>query len=228
MPSGAQAAASTEVKPMHPRPPAETKTGHERDHRRRRPGCPPRGVRVGPPGPGGSHRGPASQGHACRARGGRELLGADRQDPRLMERRRPSPSVTRPSSPPTRTAFLRSCGRAVGAHGGRQTCVRASAPLTPSPVAGIRLGHRYRRGDASRPALLQAAHGGGPTTRPVPLWRLTSAPHTRDPAENQCPRGDAVLPAHASTGVDGSTADMGRLPAPDESRPPPTRVTLGR
>jgi hypothetical protein len=34
--------------------------------------------------------------------------------------------------------------------------------------------------------------------------------------------------AHASTGVDGSTADMGPLPAPDGSRPPPSRVTLGR
>ena len=109
-PRGAQVAASTEAKQMHPRPPAETKTGHERDHRRRRPGCPPRGVRVGSPGPGGSHRSPASQGHACRARGGRELPGADRQNPRLLERRRPSPSVTRPSSSPTRTAFLRTHG----------------------------------------------------------------------------------------------------------------------
>ena len=187
MPSGAQAAASTEVKPMHPRPPAETKTGHERDHRRRRPGCPPRGVRVGPPGPGGSHRGPASQGHACRARGGRDLPGADRQDPRLMERRRPSPSVTRPSSPPTRTAFLR----------------LADEPSALTAIARIASGrpplrrrHRsqvfgsatcYRRGDGSRPRLLEGAHGGGPTARPVPVRRLTSAPNTRDAAENQCP-----------------------------------------
>jgi hypothetical protein len=227
-PRGAQLAASTEAKAMHPRPSAETKTGHEREHRRRRPGCPPRGVRVGPPGPGGSHRLPASQGHPCRARGGRELPGADRQDPRLMERRRPSPSVTRPSSPPTRTAFRRTCGRAVGAHGGRQIRVQASAPLPPSPVAGMRIGHLLQTQRRSRPTLLEAAQGGGPTTRPVPLRKLTSAPNARDSAENQCPRLDTVLPAYASTGVDGSTADMGPLPALDESRPPPTRVTLSR
>src|SRR5215212_7119591 len=66
-PGGARAATGTEAKPMHPRPPAETKTGHERDDYGRRPGR-PRGVRVGPPGPGGRHRGPAPQGHAYRAR----------------------------------------------------------------------------------------------------------------------------------------------------------------
>src|SRR4051794_496327 len=189
---------------------------------------PPVGVVVAPPGQGGTPRLPASQGPPCRARGGPELPGADRQDPPLMERRRPSPSVTRPSSPPTRTAFRRTCGRAVGAHGGRRIRVQASAPLPPSPVAGMRIGHLLQTRRRSRPTLLEAAQGGGPTTLPVPLRKLTSAPNARDSAENQCPRGDTVLPAYASTGVDGSTADMGPLPAPDESRPPPTRVTLSR
>src|SRR5215203_4282099 len=96
---------------MHPRPPAATKTCHERDDYGRRPGRPPRGVRVGSPGPGGGRRGPAPQGHTGRARGGSELPGADRQGPRLLERRRPSPPVTRPSTSATRTALLRTRGK---------------------------------------------------------------------------------------------------------------------
>ena len=190
---------------MHPGPPADTKTGHERDDYGRRHGRPPRGVRVGSPGPGGGHRGPAPQGHTCRARGGRELPGADRQDPRLLERGRPSPSVTRPSSSPTRTAFLRTRGE----------------PSALTAVAGSRpgvglFGFVTSRWYPDRPPVADALTGAA---RRCWSWRTA-----QDRQPSQC----LTDSAHASTGVDGSTAVLGLLPAPDDSRRPPARVTLGR
>jgi len=204
-PGGARAATGTDAKPMHPRPPAETKTGHERDDYGRRPGRPPRGVRVGPPGPGGGHRGPAPQGHAYRARGGRELPGADRQDPRLLERRRPSPSVTRPSSSPTRTAFLRTRGEPSAL-----TAVARSRP-------GVGLSDVVTsRWYPDRPPVANALTGAARR-----CWRWRTA---GDRQPSQC----LTDSAHASTAVNGFTADMGPLPAPDDSRPALTRVTLRR
>jgi hypothetical protein len=204
-PGGARAATGTEAKPMHPRPPAETKTGHERDDYGRRPGRPPRGVRVGPPGPGGGHRGPAPQGHTCRARGGRELPGADRQDPRLLERRRPSPSVTRPSSSPTRTAFLRTRGEPSAL-----TAVARSRP-------GVGLSDVVTsRWYPDRPPVANALTGAA---RRCWRWRTSG-----DRQPSQC----LTDSAHASTAVNGFTADTGPLPAPDDSRPALTRVTLRR
>ena len=195
-PGGARAATGTEAKPMHPRPPAETKTGHERDDYGRRPGRPPRGVRVGPPGPGGGHRGPAPQRHACRTRGGRELPGADRQDPRLLERRRPSPSVTRPWSSPTRTAFLRTRGEpsALTAVAGSRPGVGLSDVVTSRWYPGSAT--CCQRADGSRPTLLAVAHGGGPATQPVPYGLRTRLDWREE-----------------------FTADTGPLPAPDVSRP---------
>jgi hypothetical protein len=198
---------STEAKPMHPRPPVETKTSHERDHRRRPPGCPPRGVRVGPPGPSGSYRGPGSQGHACRARGGRQAPGADRQHPRLLERRRPSSSVTRTSSLPTRTALLRTCGRAVGAHGSRQIRVRAG-DVPPGGVARGRA--EVLRWDCD--AVTGAARR---------CWR-------RPTAGDRQPGQASWISAQASTGVDGSRLKWVRCPASDGSSPPSIRVRLWR
>jgi hypothetical protein len=193
--------------PMHPRPPAKTKTGHERDHRRRRPGCPPRGVRVGPRGPGFSHRGPASQGHGCCARGGRELPGADRHDPRLMERRRPSRSVTRPSAPPTRTALLRTRGRAVGAHGSRQIRVRVG-DVPPGGVARGRA--EVLRGTLTRSQEPPDAAGGGPRRK------------TDNPAR---PRG---FPHKRQLAWTDSRLRRVRCPASDGSSPPSIRVRLWR
>src|SRR4051812_38504226 len=190
---------------MHPRPPGDTKTGHERDDYGRRPGRPPRGVRVGSPGPRGSHRGPASQGHACRARGGRELPGADRQDPRLLERRRPSPAVTRPSSSPTRTAFLRTRGGPSAL-----TAVARSRP-------GVGLfGFVTSRWYPDRPPVANAVTGAARR-----CWKRRTA--------GGRPLGRCLVDsAPASTGVNGTAADMGPLPAPADSRPALTRVTLRR
>jgi hypothetical protein len=50
-------------------------------------------------------------------------------------------------------------------------------------------------------------------------WRTA-----RDRQPGQC----LTDSAHAFTGVDGSTRVIGPLPAPDDFRPPPARVTLGR
>src|SRR3954470_4967936 len=188
-PGAAQAAAGIEAKPMHPRLPQDTKTGHELDDHGRRPGRPPRGVRVGSPGPGGGHRGPAPQGHTCRARGGRELPGADRQDPRLLERRRPSPSVTRPSSSPTRTAFLRTRGKPSA----------LTAVARSRPGAGLSYGVTSRW-YPDRPPVANALTGAARRS-----WRWRTA---GDRQPSQC----LTDSAHASTAVNGFTADTGPLP----------------
>src|SRR3954470_7340616 len=197
-PGAAQAAAGIEAKPMHPRLPQDTKTGHELDDHGRRPGRPPRGVRVGSHGPGGGHRGPAPQGHTCRARGGRELPGADRQDPRLLERRRPSPSVTRPS-------FLRPRGEPSAL-----TTVDRSCPDVG--VSDVVTGRWY----PDRPPVANAVTGAARR-----CWRWRTA-GDRQPSQS------LTDSAHASTGVNGFTADTGPLPAPDDSRPALTWVTLRR
>jgi hypothetical protein len=122
-----------------------------------------------------------------------------------VERRRPSPSVTRPSSSPTRTAFLRTRGEPSAL-----TAVARSRPGVGLPDVVTSRWYPDRRPAAN--ALT------GPARR---CWRWRTA---GDRQPTQC----LVDSPHASTGVDGCTADMRPLPAPDDSRRPLNRVTLRR
>ena len=83
----------------------------------------------------------------------------------------------------------------------------------------------------TRPSSPDAAGGGARRGTDDPASASVEADGSasqRDAAEDHGSRWDTVLPAQSSTGVGGSTAVMGLPPAPDESRPPPTRVTLSR